>query len=85
VKKAAKLKKLTVSGMKAKLAKGKTAQLKLKVTPASSTNLKIKFKSSKPKIVSIDKAGKLTALKKGKAKITVTVGGKKYVKTVTVK
>jgi uncharacterized protein YjdB len=35
--------------------------------------------------VSVDSAGKLTALKKGTAKITVTVGKKKYVKTITVK
>ncbi|MDR1292650.1 MAG: hypothetical protein LBJ91_04560 [Clostridiales Family XIII bacterium] len=31
------------------------------------------------------KAGKLTALKKGKAKITVTVGKKTYSRTVMVK
>jgi uncharacterized repeat protein (TIGR02543 family) len=85
VKKAAKLKSFKVSGMKQKLAKGKVAQLKLKITPASATNLKISFKSSNPKIIAIDKAGKLTAIKKGKAKITITVGKKKYTKTITVK
>jgi uncharacterized protein YjdB len=84
-KKATALKKIKVSGVKATLKTGKTAQLKLKVTPAGATNLKVKFKSSKKSVVSVDKAGKLTALKKGKAKITVTVGKKKVTKTVTVK
>jgi uncharacterized protein YjdB len=45
----------------------------------------VTFKSSKPKIVRVDKAGKLTALKKGKAKITVKIGKLKYVQTITVK
>jgi uncharacterized repeat protein (TIGR02543 family) len=85
VKKAAALKKFAVSGVKTKLGVGKTAQLKLKLTPVSATNLSVRFGSGKSKIVSVDKAGKLTALKKGKAKITVTVGKKKYSKTITVK
>jgi hypothetical protein len=65
--------------------KGKTKQLKLKVIPAKATDLKVTFKSNKKKIVSVDKAGMLTALKKGKAKITVKVGNKTFAKTVTVK
>jgi uncharacterized protein YjdB len=85
VKKAVALKKFTVSGVKATLKKGKTAQIKIKLSPAGATNLKVTFKSSKKSVVAVDKAGKLTALKKGKAKITITVGKKKIVKTVTVK
>jgi uncharacterized protein YjdB len=58
------------------LAKGKTYQLGVKVTPTSATNPKVGFKSSNGKIVKVDKAGKLTALKKGKATITVKAGSK---------
>jgi uncharacterized repeat protein (TIGR02543 family) len=35
------------------------------------------WKSSKPKVVKIDAAGRITVLKKGTAKITLKVGGKK--------
>jgi uncharacterized protein YjdB len=65
--------------------KGKTAQLKVKATSAKATNLLVKFKSSKSSVIKVDKAGKITALKKGKAKITVTIGKKKYTRTITVK
>jgi uncharacterized repeat protein (TIGR02543 family) len=85
VKKAKVLKKVKVSGVKSTLKKGKTAQVKLKVTPSAATNLKVTFKSSKKSVIKVDKAGKLTALKRGKAKITVKVGKKKVVKTIKVK
>jgi uncharacterized protein YjdB len=45
----------------------------------------VTFKSSKGSVIKVDKAGKLFALKKGKAKITIKAGSKKYVKTVKVK
>lgn len=45
----------------------------------------IKYKSNKPKIAKVDKNGKVTALKKGKAKITVSNNGVKKTFTVTVK
>ncbi|MDR1495335.1 MAG: Ig-like domain-containing protein [Clostridiales Family XIII bacterium] len=83
--KATALKKFALSGAPKSLKAGKTAQLKLKLTPSKATNPAVKFKSSAPKVVSVDKAGKLTALKKGKAQITVTAGKKKVTKTVTVK
>ncbi|MDR0853434.1 MAG: fibronectin type III domain-containing protein [Clostridiales Family XIII bacterium] len=81
-KKAVKLTKFALSGTpkKNKLDIGKTAQLKIKLTPAKASDLKVTFKSSKPKIASVDKAGKITGLTEGKAKITVKVG-KKTVKT----
>jgi uncharacterized protein YjdB len=64
---------------------GKTAQLKIKLTPPSATNALTKFKSNRPKIIGIDKAGKIVALKKGKAKITVRIGGKSKTITIAVK
>jgi uncharacterized protein YjdB len=85
VKKAAPLKKLTLTKPPKSLKKGKAAMLKVKASPAKATNLKVTFKSSKPSVLTVDRAGKLTALKKGKAKITVKIGKKKYTKIVAVK
>jgi uncharacterized protein YjdB len=85
VKKAALLKKVTLTKPPKSLKVGKTAILKVKATPAKATNLKVTFGSSKPKILKVDKAGKLTALKKGKAKVTVKIGKRKYTKIITVK
>jgi uncharacterized protein YjdB len=45
----------------------------------------VAFESSKPKILKVDKAGKLTALKKGKAEITVKIGNREYARGITVK
>jgi uncharacterized protein YjdB len=80
-KKPTKLKKFTISGVpkSSSLVVGGTAQLKIKLTPAKATNQKVSFSSSNKKIITVDKAGKLTAAAKGKAKISVKVG------TVTVK
>jgi len=67
------------------LKKGKTAILNVKVTPSKATNLLVTFKSSRPSVISVDKAGKLTAKKKGKAIITVKIGKKTIKKKITVK
>jgi uncharacterized protein YjdB len=85
VKKAAALKNVTFTKPPKSLKVGKTAILKAKAAPAKATNLNVTFKSNKKSVVTVDKAGKLTALKKGKAKITVAVGKKKYSVTITVK
>jgi lysophospholipase L1-like esterase len=85
VKKAVKLKKFTLSGTPKtkKLKVGATAQIKIHLAQKKATNLKVTYKSSKPKVISVDKAGKITALKKGKAVISVKVGAK-TVKTKTI-
>lgn len=49
------------------------------------TKKKVKWKSSKPSVVSVTKKGKVTAKKKGKATITATVSGKKLRCKITVK
>jgi uncharacterized protein YjdB len=85
VTKAKKLTKVKFTGAPSKIKKGKTALLKTKVYPTSATNPGVKFASSKKSIIKVDKAGKITALKKGKAKITVKIGKKTYTKTITVK
>ena len=59
---------------------GKSYTLKVngtKLTPA--------WRSSNSKIVTVNKKGRITAKKAGTAKITATLGGKKFVCTVTVK
>jgi uncharacterized protein YjdB len=68
------------------LKKGKSYTVKLKLKNKKATNIKsITFKSSKKKVFTVDKAGKITALKKGKAKLTVKAGGRKSVMNVRVK
>jgi hypothetical protein len=83
--KATALKKVAVAKVPKSLAVGKTAVLKVKATPAKATNLKVTFSSSDKKVLTVDKAGKLTAVAKGKAKVTVKIGKRKVVKTVAVK
>jgi hypothetical protein len=63
------------------LKRGKSKTLKAAFTKTATAI--VTWKSSKPKVVKIDASGKITALKKGKAKITLKVGGKR--KTVVIK
>jgi uncharacterized protein YjdB len=79
VKKPVKLKSFSISGAKKNaitLKAGKTKDLKLQLLPTKATNLKVSFKSSKPKVATIDKAGRIKALAKGKATITVKAASK---------
>lgn len=62
----------------------KSYQLKPVINPITCT-YKAKYKTSNKKIVKVTSRGKITAVKKGKAKITVMVGKKKFVCTVTIK
>jgi hypothetical protein len=82
---AKRLQKLALTRPPKSLKAGKTAQLKLKITPVSATNLKVTFKSSKKSVITVDKAGRLTAHKKGTAKITAVIGNKKVIKEIVVK
>jgi uncharacterized repeat protein (TIGR02543 family) len=88
VKKAVKLKKFTLSGIKKgklNLKAGKTKILKIKLSPAKATDLKISFKSSRKSVATVDAAGRITAARKGKAVITVKAGGKTVRVKLTVK
>ena len=64
--------------------KGEKFKIKLNAVPSS---IKIKsFESNKPKVAKVDKKGKITAKKKGKATITVILSNGKTLKLkVTVK
>ena len=86
--------KVTVKGIPSKITLNKkTAALKVKETlqlkvtiPKGTVCSKFKFKSNKPKVASVSSSGKITAKKKGTAKITVTAGNNSKAKaTVTVK
>lgn len=70
-------KKLTVQN-------GTVRFLSYKVNPKQSTD-KMKWKSSKKGVVSVDSNGKITAKKKGKAVITLSIGNKKASCKITVK
>ena len=59
---------------------GKSYTLKV-----NGTKLAPAWKSSNSKIVTVNRKGRITAKKAGTAKITATLGGKKFVCTVTVK
>jgi uncharacterized protein YjdB len=76
------LTKFTVKGMpkKNRLTVGKTANLKINLKQKKATTLKVTFKSSKKKVLFVDKAGKLTGLSEGIATVKIKVG-KKTVKT----
>ena len=60
---------------------------KTKVTiPKGTVCSKFTYKSNKSKIAAVSKTGKITAKKKGTAKVTVTAGNNKKAKaTITVK
>jgi len=66
---------------------GRTLQVKPKLNPTKATGIVPIYKSGKPSIAVIDKAGVITALKAGKTTITVTVGKykKSFVLTVGTK
>lgn len=65
--------------------KGKTYTLKTSVSPSNASDKRVTWKSSNSKIVKVSSSGKLTAVKAGTAKITVTArDGSKKKDTITV-
>lgn len=85
VKKTVKTKKIKISKKAISIKKGKTLILKVTTSPSYATDTRT-FKSSKPSVAKVDKNGVVTAIKKGKAVITVkTSSGKKVTCKVTVK
>ena len=77
-------KKVSVKAAKVKLKKGQSKKIVVKL-PKNTASNKITFTSSNKKVAKVDVNGKITAVKKGKAKITVkTFNGKKTKVTVTV-
>ncbi len=72
---------------KGSLYEGYTGKLKATVSPSSASNKDVTWSSSNTKVLKVDKNGKLTAIKPGKAVITVKTenGGFKDTCTITVK
>ena len=69
--------------LKVTLDKGESYTLKAYLSPKKTTE-RVSWKSSDKKVVSVNKSGKITGLKKGKATITAVCGGKKKSCQVTV-
>jgi uncharacterized protein YjdB len=79
------LKKLTFSEEELTLDIGKSRQLSVNLSPSNITEEpELQYKSSAPKIVSVDQNGKVTALSEGSAQITVSAGEISAVCTVSV-
>lgn len=76
-------KKAGISKSKLTLKVGQTKKLSVKNLKKNQKK-KLKWSSSKKKVASVNKNGKVTAKKKGTAKITAKVGKKKYTCKVTV-
>jgi alpha-amylase len=66
-----------------KIAVGATATITGAYSPARVAKVKVRYKSSAPSVISVDKVGRLVAKQAGKAKITITAGGKAKTYTVT--
>ncbi len=77
--------KITLNKKTVTLKKGKTFQIAVTL-PKGTVCSKFTYKSNKSKIAAVSKTGKVTAKKKGTAKITVTAANNKKAKaTITVK
>ncbi|MDR1042706.1 MAG: Ig-like domain-containing protein, partial [Clostridiales Family XIII bacterium] len=85
VKKAKAIGKISLVKPPKTMQKGKAIQLRLKVSPAGAAYGAVVFRSSKPTVVGVDKAGTLTAKKAGKATITVKIGNRTVKHSITVK
>ena len=85
---AVKVTKVSLNKASVTINKGKTAALAATVTPSNATNKAVTFKSSNTKVATVDKNGKVKAVGKGTATITVAAADGSGVKAtckVTVK
>ena len=73
-----------VSSGKLSVRKGASAQLAATVSPGNATDRTVSWKSGDTAVATVDKAGKVTGVKAGKATITATAGGKSASVEVTV-
>ena len=69
---------------KATVRKGASLQLAAAVNPSNATDRIVSWKSGDTAVATVDKAGKVTGVKAGKATITATAGGKSASVEVTV-
>ncbi|MCW6123181.1 Ig-like domain-containing protein [Clostridium sporogenes] len=74
-KQAVKAESITLDKTSMELLEGSSDKLNAKVLPEDATNKKVVWTSSDEKIATVDKDGKVTAIKEGKATITAKVEG----------
>ena len=60
-----------------KMIVGGSERLKVRITPEGLTGQEITWKSSDPKVISVDKSGRIKAVHGGNARVTVSCSGKK--------
>ena len=75
---------VTLDKTSAELKEGETVTLTATVAPENATDKTVTWTSSDTAVATVDAAGKVTAVKEGKATITATAGGKTATCTVTV-
>jgi uncharacterized protein YjdB len=63
---------ITIDQKTISLGAGESAVLTCSIAPADTTNQAVVWKSSNPRIVTVDAGGRITAVRKGTATITVT-------------
>lgn len=76
--------KITLSQKKATVKKGRKLKLRATIAPVNAANKKLTWKSSNPKVASVNSKGVVTAKKPGKVKITCTAKDKSRKKAVCV-
>jgi uncharacterized protein YjdB len=84
VKRATPATKVSITTKPGRLAVGQSKWLSLTVKPASAYAKPV-WRSSNSKVVKVDAAGRVTGLAKGKATVTVKVGGSRATRTVIVR
>ncbi|MDR1152403.1 MAG: InlB B-repeat-containing protein, partial [Bifidobacteriaceae bacterium] len=67
---------VAVPAGKGKLKVGQSVRLSLRLAPATATGVVPTFKSTNPSVLRVDQAGRIVALKKGKATVVVKAAGK---------
>lgn len=77
--------KISLSESKIELVEEKTKKIKATITPSNAVNKEITWKSNNDKIATVDKNGKVKAIKEGTVTITATAGGISAKCTVNVK
>jgi uncharacterized protein YjdB len=76
---------LSAGGIPVSMPKGAAAQIAISCDYAKTTNSAPSFRSSNQNVLTIDKAGRIIAKNRGKATVTVSCGGAKVTKYITVK
>jgi uncharacterized protein YjdB len=80
-----KLTRLKLSGIPKSLKIGQVVWSKVSWSPSKRTGVKVTYRSSRSSVLTVDATGRVAAVHKGTAKLTVKAGGKAKSLTVTVR